>query len=142
MLLIKPVDITGVEEFSPPKLIAIIDDDEEIVYIYNLILEELIAAGRVLTHLFVDVREFKSWLQTNQPDLIISDISMPHITGPELGHCIRAMGLTIPTYFVSGHSESEYAEQLKEIGGYRYFTKPINTSDFLQSLKTDLGIKG
>jgi FixJ family two-component response regulator len=67
---------------------------------------------------------------------------MPHILGPELGHCIRAMELTIPIYFVSGHLENEYAEQLKKIGNCRDFTKSINTSDFLQSLKTDLGMKG
>jgi len=68
--------------------------------------------------------------------------SMPHLSGPELGHCIREMGLNVPTYFVSGHSECEYAEQIKEIGGCRYFTKPLNTALFLQTLRTDLGIKG
>lgn len=123
------------------KLIAIIDDDIDMEYLYTLILSEVVESGALIAQFFSDSRDLGPWLQHNQPDLILSDISMPHLSGTELGHCIRKMGITAPTYFVSGHLESEYSKELNEIGGCRYFTKPFNTANFLQTLISDLGIK-
>lgn len=125
-----------------PKVIAIIDDDTDMQYLYSLLLEDILESGELKAHYFSDSRDLEPWLKHNQADLILSDISMPHLTGPELGHCIRKMGLSTPTYFVSGHPESEYAKELKEIGDCRYFAKPFNSSQFLKTLITDLGIEG
>ena len=124
------------------KLIAIIDDEVEMEFIYMLMLEEIIETNQVKMKFFSDTRYFESWLQYSLPDLILTDISMPHLTGLELGHRIREMGRIIPTYFVSGHEETEYAESIEKFGMCRYIAKPINTIHFLEFIKTDLGLKG
>lgn len=124
------------------KLIAIVDDEVEMEFIYTLMLEEIIQSNQVQMKFFSDTRYFESWLQYNMPDLILSDISMPHLTGLELGHRIREMGRKIPTYFVSGHEEKEFADSIEKLGMCRYFAKPINTAHFLEFIKTDLGLKG
>lgn len=122
------------------KLIAIVDDEVEMEFLYTLLLEDLINDYGVKIKFFSDSRMFSLWLRFNMPDLILTDISMPYLSGPELGHRIRETGQSILTYFVSGHDEEDYRESMKELGVCRYLAKPINTPAFLQYLKTDLGL--
>lgn len=124
------------------KLIAIIDDELEMEFIYNLMLEEVIQSRQVEIKFFSDARMFELWLRFNQPDLILSDISMPHLSGPELGHRIRETGKSILTYFISGHEEQDFQESMKDLGVSRYLPKPINSVNFLRYIKTDLGLEG
>lgn len=124
------------------KLIAIIDDDLEMEVLYNLLLEDLIISEEAEIRFFSDSRLFELWLRYNEPDLIVSDISMPYISGLELGHRIRQSGHMMPTYFVSGHEEKEFADKLKEIGRCRYLSKPFDTTLLINFMKTDLGLSG
>lgn len=124
------------------KLIAIIDDELEMEYIYALMLEEVINSKQVQIKFFSDARMFELWLRFNHPDLILSDISMPYLTGPELGHRIRETGKNIPTYFISGHEEADFKDTMNELGVCRYLSKPINTDNFINFIKTDLGLEG
>ena len=123
-----------------PKLIAIIDDEIEMEFLYTLILEDLIKEYGIKIKFFSDSRIFEQWLRFNIPDLILTDINMPYLSGPELGHRIRETGKSILTYFVSGHEEDKFRDSMKELGVCRYLSKPINTPTFLQYLKTDLGL--
>ncbi len=123
-----------------PKLIAIIDDEQEMEYIYALMLEDIIKTEQVEMKFFSDARLFELWLRFNHPDLILSDISMPYLSGPELGHRIRETGKTIPTYFISGHEERDFKDTMNELGVCRYLSKPINSDKFLSFIKSDLGL--
>lgn len=122
------------------KLIAIIDDETEMEELYFMILEDLIKDQKIEVKFFSDSRMFELWMRFNTPDLILSDISMPYLSGTELGHRIRETGHTIPTYFISGHDENDYRALMKELGSCRYLPKPLNTDRFLDFLKTDLGL--
>lgn len=122
------------------KTIAIIDDEAEMEYLYELMLEELLAKELVELKYFSDAREFLKWIPENNPHIILSDISMPYVSGPELGHRIRELSLSAPIYFVSGHEEREYQNSLKQIQHCRYLSKPINTDHFVNLIKTDLGL--
>ena len=125
-----------------PKIIAIIDDEVEMEYIYNMLLEDVIESREVDVRFFSDSRLFEQWLRHNNPDLILSDISMPFISGAELGHRIRQSGKNICTYFVSGHDEHDYQQTMKELGISRYIAKPLNLNKMMEFIKTDLGLTG
>jgi DNA-binding NtrC family response regulator len=122
------------------KLIAVVDDELEMEYIYSLLLEKQIKRGLVNIKFFSDSRHFVDWLKNNDPDLILTDINMPHLDGPDLIKMVKRAGRSIPTYFVSGHDENEFAKIMRELGVYRFLSKPLNFNNVLGLIELDLGI--
>ncbi|WP_408096032.1 response regulator transcription factor [Peredibacter sp. HCB2-198] len=122
------------------KVVAVIDDELEMEDLYEIILEKQIRRGLINLKFFSDSRDFLSWFKDNQPDLILSDINMPHLGGPEVMKLVRKSGSGIPTYFVSGYAESEYTRIMKELGVYRFISKPLNFSHVQSLIEFDLGI--
>lgn len=122
------------------KLIAVVDDECEMEYIYSLLMEKQIKKGLIKLQFFSDSRIFANWLQENKPDLILTDINMPHIDGPQIINLVNKSGSSIPTYFVSGHQEFEFKNVMKELGVYRFLSKPLNFNNVLGLIELDLGI--
>lgn len=122
------------------KLIAVVDDEIEMEYIYSLLLEKQIKRGLIKIKFFSDSRFFVDWLKTNDPDLILTDINMPYLDGPGLMEMVRRAGRSIPTYFVSGHDETDYRNIMKELGVYRFLSKPLNFNNVCGLIELDLGI--
>ncbi len=123
------------------KLVAIIDDEAEMEVIYRLMLKELIQDQKIDLVFFSDARLFLHWILDHRPDLIVSDISMPHLNGVELGHRIRQTLPTIPTYFISGHEEKDYASWMKELKPCRFLTKPVNPENLVHTINSDLHLQ-
>ncbi|MDA3957810.1 response regulator [Oceanispirochaeta sp.] len=65
-------------------------------------------------------------MQKNQPDLLITDIRMPHCDGLELSQKVRKQFPEIHTIILSGHQEFEYARQAIQNEVIEYMLKPIN----------------
>lgn len=122
------------------KTIAVVDDELEMEYIYKLILEKQIRRGLIKLRFFSDSRNFLSWLKNNEPDLILTDINMPHLDGPTLMEEIKNSGRSIPTYFVSGYDEFEFRNIMRELGVYRFLSKPLDFNNVLGLIELDLGI--
>ena len=122
------------------KLIAVIDDELEMEYIYKLLLEQQIRRGLIKLVFFSDSRNFMVWLKNNGPDLILTDINMPYLDGPTLMDEIKKSGRSIPTYFVSGHDEYEFRKIMRDLGVYRFISKPLDFNNVLGLIELDLGI--
>ncbi len=122
------------------KLIAVVDDELEMEYIYRLLLEKQIRRGLIKLRFFSDSRNFMAWLKNNEPDLILTDINMPYLDGPTLMEEIKKTGRRIPTYFVSGYDEYEFRNIMRELGVYRFLSKPLDFNNVLGLIELDLGI--
>ena len=70
------------------------------------------------------------------PDLIITDIQLPHVTGLELIRMIRADdGLKkVPIMAVTAYSTSGDEERAREIGAQAYVAKPISVPRFVAAV--------
>lgn len=123
-----------------PKLVAVVDDEVEMEYIYSIMLEKPIKKGLIELKFFSDSRKFVNWLDNNTPDLILSDINMPHLDGPNVMELVNKTGRSIPTYFVSGYDEVEFENIMRELGVYRFLSKPLNFNNVLGLIELDLGI--
>ena len=81
-----------------------------------------------------------TWLETNLPDLIISDIQMPKMDGFELLQEIRLKGYTkhTPIIMLSGRTESKERIKCYQLGAQDYLTKPFNPEELEELVKKNL----
>lgn len=70
-----------------------------------------------------------------QPDLLLSDIHMPFISGVELARQVRALRPMTHIAFLSGYDDFEYAQKAIEYNVISYLLKPIGMADLTEALK-------
>lgn len=63
------------------------------------------------------------------PDLVLTDINMPAMTGPELRRALRAAGQTMPVVFMSG--SASLAAIAAAAAADAYVVKPFSIDDLL-----------
>lgn len=69
------------------------------------------------------------WLsEGNLPDVIISDIMMPHLNGYDFIRNLRQSGIyaTIPVLVLSGHDAEDTEEESMRMGADHYLSKPFD----------------
>lgn len=98
---------------------------------------------RILQHCNYDVVAFTSSLSAleafrenpRQFSLVITDNTMPHMTGLELVGHIREIRPDVPILMVSGVGESMSNEQLRQRGVTRLLPKPYRVEDLRAAVK-------
>jgi len=108
--------------------ILIIDDDESIRELLRL---HLSAAGYEVQVAEDAISAGYSVLRS-PPDLIISDINMPHMDGFEFIAALKADPALprIPVIFLTSHDGGD--ERGKELGAVGYLIKPVRADKLLQ----------
>jgi len=71
-------------------------------------------------------------------DLVITDMTMPNMTGAELAEAILAIRPGMPVILCTGFSEIMTAEQAKELGIRGYVMKPMNRRDIGRAVREAL----
>lgn len=112
-----------------PALILVADDDEDILTLMSVSLER--GDNEVL--MARDGEEALDLALDRQPDLVLLDVAMPHLTGYEVLRKIRAAKtLDIPVILVSAFaSEEAIAEGWKQ-GADDYIVKPFSPDDLFR----------
>ena len=70
-----------------------------------------------------------------QPDLLLTDIQMPFISGTALARQVKAVQPLIQVAFLSGYDHFEYAKSGIEDEIVAYLLKPISTAELTEELK-------
>lgn len=74
----------------------------------------------------VDGRDALEKIDTFKPDVVITDIKMPRMTGLELLEEIQKRNCGIETIILSGFDEFEFAQRALNLGAKYFFLKPID----------------
>ena len=102
--------------------IVVIDDKPNILKVMKMILEKegyaVETAGAGIDGLNLILRE--------KPDLVISDIKMPDIDGPEIFHILNSRGYGVPFIFITAYASVKDAVSIIKDGAIDYITKPID----------------
>lgn len=72
-----------------------------------------------------------------QPDLILLDVMMPDMDGPETLAALRKLpGLAqTPVVFMTGQDQPEQVEQLRALGALGILPKPFNPAELASQIK-------
>lgn len=73
-------------------------------------------------------------VEKKKPDLLLTDIRMPFITGIELARQVREIRPTTHIAFLSGFDEFTYAQQAIQYNIISYMLKPISMADLTKEL--------
>lgn len=74
-------------------------------------------------------------IQSEQPDIIITDIRMPFMDGLELSRIVKKELPQCKIIILSGHEEFSYAQEAIRIGVTQYLLKPINSTELIEVVK-------
>lgn len=80
-------------------------------------------------------------LETLEPDLILTDIKMPLMTGLELASRVREIRPATKLVILSGYDDFEYAQEAFKYNVIRYLLKPISASELSEEfakIKTEM----
>ncbi len=70
-----------------------------------------------------------------QPDVIITDISMPILSGIEAAQMLKKSGSTAKLLFLTVHSDSEFVRACLDAGASGYVVKPRMDSDLMRAVR-------
>ena len=104
--------------------IWIIDDEESIRTICTSALEDLFTVES-----FANASEALLELNSAQPDLIITDIKMPGMSGLEFLNKVSDKFPEIPTIIITAHANIDNALSAYKGGAFEYLTKPFNIDE-------------
>ena len=113
------------------KSIWVVDDDESIRWVLEKGLEE---SG-------MDVQTFDSAnkvikrLETENPQLILTDIRMPGPSGIDLLDKVKELRPDIPVIIMTAHSDLESAVESYEHGAWEYLPKPFDIEEAVSMIK-------
>lgn len=69
-----------------------------------------------------------------EPDLLLSDVKMPFMSGIELARQVREIRPTMQIAFLSGYDDFTYAQQAIQYNIVSYMLKPITSEDLTKEL--------
>ncbi len=69
--------------------------------------------------------------KTEAPDMIVTDIKMPQMTGLEMSREIRKIDRDIPIIITTAHSESDFLLEAIEISVSDFLLKPVDTDNLI-----------
>ncbi|MBN2123448.1 MAG: PAS domain S-box protein [Deltaproteobacteria bacterium] len=134
---------TGIEaDTSMPtgtQRILFVDDEQILVDIGKKILERLGYEVAVETDSRKALEVFRS--RPDRFDLVITDQTMPHMTGMELARKIRNIRTEIPVILCTGYSETATPERVEAAGIRELMYKPLNPSGLAQTVLKVLRMK-
>lgn len=113
--------------------VILVDDEIAILeLIKHLIDYEL--NGVELLGCCADAQEAKRLILEKKPDVVITDIRMPKLSGLDLIGQTREFCPGTQYLVVSGYSDFEYAQSALRLGAVDYLLKPINCDELNQQL--------
>ena len=110
---------------SDLKTILHVDDDEDILEITRMALQ---LVDKFELHQCSSGPEALSVIDSVKPDLLLLDVMMPEMTGPELWEEVRAQPANhgMPVVFMTAKAESKISAELMERGALKVVTKPFD----------------
>ncbi|WP_428354670.1 nitrogen regulation protein NR(I) [Methyloprofundus sp.] len=105
----------------------ITDDDKSIRWV----IEKALNKDAIVTRSFASAQELLKALESDTPDVLISDIRMPGMDGFQLLKKLQQSHPTLPVIIMTAHSDLESAVSAFHGGAFEYLPKPFDIKEML-----------
>ena len=113
-----------------PLRVLLVDDDPAVLRAYGTTLSRQGAIAETAASGTEAVERVKA----GSFDVLVSDISMPHMTGLEFLKAVRASDLDVPVILMTGAPGLESAIRAVEYGAFRYLAKPVPAQELWETV--------
>ena len=83
-----------------------------------------------------DGKEGLRLFRRHRPDIIVTDITMPHMDGIRMSREVRRICAGIPIIIASANFHEQQMEEINDIGVYSYLQKPIELARLVRDIET------
>lgn len=126
----------GEQEGTFGRKVLWVDDDRVLLGLIKTTLE---IAGFAVTATDVPSEAVRLAEEDDSFELLITDLSMPGITGAELAEQIAETGNRMPVLFVSGYSNRKLADYGVSGPGMHVLCKPFDPPQLIEKVREILG---
>lgn len=109
----------------------IVEDDKDVLEIMKEYFDDYVNHIEVAKDGFDGLQKYKEF----QPDLIITDITMPHMNGLTMAKEILKINQEQKIIICTAHSENYYLKLAQDIGIKYILKKPINIELLMEYIK-------
>ncbi len=112
-------------------LVFIVDDDREM----RQSLSQYLTKAGCLTEAFSSAQAALGALQTTCPDVLVTDVRMPGMSGLDLLGALAAMGNMPPTLLITAHGDVAMAVEAMRAGAFDFIEKPFLPARLLDIIR-------
>jgi DNA-binding response OmpR family regulator len=117
------------------KNVLLADDDQLLASLLNFRLKK----GGYEVNYCSDGKEVKEFLNTQLPDIIVSDIMMPYFSGIELIDYVRnELKSKTPIIIISSAGNEQNVLSAFELGANDFISKPVSPTELLVRIAREL----
>lgn len=113
---------------TPGLTVWVIDDDESVRWV----LEQALQQANMFPLCFDSASGFFEALNSAKPDVVVTDIRMPDMTGLELIEKLHSTEPDIPAIVITAHSDLESAVAAYKSGAFEYLPKPFDIDEAVE----------
>jgi DNA-binding response OmpR family regulator len=111
--------------------VLLVDDEEEFVKA----LAERLKMRDLRSDTVLDGEEALSFVEDQEPDVMVLDLKMPGIDGMEVLRQVRKAYPKIQVIILTGHGTEKDEEEAKRLGAFEYLEKPVNLDVLVKKMK-------
>jgi PAS domain S-box-containing protein/diguanylate cyclase (GGDEF)-like protein len=111
--------------------LMIVEDDQELRETLSKILSREVREVRSFSHASEALKAFTDY----NPEIIITDIKMPNMSGLEMIELMKKLYGEVPVIILSAFSESEYFIKAIDLKVNHFLTKPVDITKLLNMLE-------
>lgn len=108
-----------------PIKIFVVDDDKSIRWV----LEKALGQAGADVHSFENAEAALTAIASDKPDVVITDVRMPGISGLQLLEKLHASEPGLPVIVTTAHSDLDSAVSAYEGGAFEYLPKPFDVNE-------------
>lgn len=126
------------ESINPPHPVMMVDDEEQALNSFEM---ALLSAGMNNFIRCQDSREVMQLLSNKEVEVIMLDLSMPHVSGEELLPMINSDFPEIPVIIITGANDVKTAVKCMKHGAFDYMVKPVEKSSLIGGVKRAIELR-